>query len=207
MKFEPGSFHIGVIDLFSVILPGAVVAYLVYLGREAVPIKGLIPVPEDEVEKWIFLAFASYFLGHLLFLAGSFLDDTLYDPVRKLIWRKSKDQAFCVADAIRREYITNDAAGEAVNTFQWAKARIMLQHPEAIHEVHRLEADSKFFRSLVVLLLVITIVSFAQQKWDGGIVFSATLLLSFWRYVEQRFKSTKRAYQLVITLENLPPQP
>lgn len=101
-----------------------------------------------------------------------------------------------------------------------------MQHPGALPEVRRLEADSKFFRSAVVLFLIVLAIllvavlwtlvcmlqdfmlhDFVQQEEVYGLasdVASAVLTfvflrLSFARYCEQRTKAIDLAYQLLIT--------
>ena len=93
-----------------------------------------------------------------------------------------------------------------INAFQWAKARLIIQCPSALLEVQRFEADSKFFRSLVVVLLFLA-VWLSWKAFSGNLSWLVVLLclffsgLSFWRYAERRFKATQQAYWYVITLE------
>jgi hypothetical protein len=68
--------------------------------------------------------------------------------------------------------------------------------------VQRLEADSKFFRSLVVVM-VATLFSSAWSPSRSPLLLAAVaglLLLALWRYMEQRWKATNLAYWSVITL-------
>jgi hypothetical protein len=77
MGFEPQKFFIGVIDLFSVLLPGAVLTFLL-----KGPLWQLLGYKPGSDEVVIFLV-VSYLLGHFIFLIGSaVLDDRIYDPVK-----------------------------------------------------------------------------------------------------------------------------
>src|SRR5207249_3912011 len=77
MKFEPETFFIGVIDFFSVIMPGAALAYAIReMGHVQVPSSG-------ETEAWAIFLFVSFLLGHFIFLLGASLDDLVYDKILK----------------------------------------------------------------------------------------------------------------------------
>jgi hypothetical protein len=88
-----------------------------------------------------------------------------------------------------------------MGAFQWAKARLALAHPEALAIVHRFEADSKFFRSLAVALVVLDLWAVATDRGALLAAFPPLLLGALWRFAEQRSKSTLQAYWFVITLD------
>jgi hypothetical protein len=44
-----------------------------------------------------------------------------------------------------------------MNGFQWSKIWLSEKHPEGLFAVQRFEADSKFFRSFVIVLPVLTV--------------------------------------------------
>ena len=71
-------------------------------------------------------------------------------------------------------------------------------------EVARLEADSKFFRSLVIVLAILLVATVANNWHQTGVVFPVLLgvfaVLSYWRYTERRYKSTEQAYRYMIVL-------
>lgn len=225
MDLEPQKFFIGVIDFFSVILPGTLITYLIKDAAWKVLFGGQYPTG---TEGWAFFLISSYLLGHFIFLLGSLLlDDLVYDPLRNatykgqikrlaeggklsaICWRwlavplikDAADAAVRQAVKIKEHYLDPSKASSAINAFQWCKARLTFDHEAAIARVERFEADSKFFRSLVVLLLVL--IPWASAKdWRvllPGVVF---LILAFWRYVEQRVKATNQAYWYIITLES-----
>lgn len=175
MGFEPQKFFIGLIDFFAVWLPGALLTYL------AADRFGIVRMahPADTMD-WIIFLFVSYLVGHLVFLVGSALDSILYDRVRKgmrehqidrlakggrlssrpvralATWMFSdSDEAMRQALRLRDEKLGPVKATEAVNAFQWCKAKLALEHPSALEEVQRFEADSKFFRSFSAILLLL----------------------------------------------------
>ncbi len=237
MGIEPQKFFIGIIDFFSVFLPGALLAYLgkIWLAS-ATKLEGTEPL--------LVFFFACYVLGHFLFLIGSFLDGRVYEPIREAtyekqvvrlangqkklpplllrwlaqkLFRKRPEAAVEQARSIKEGYLRQIGDAESVNTFQWCKARLALEHPAALVVVNRFEADSKFFRSFVPILASLVLwflgieilhavkmlpqdhSSGLRSVWTGGSI--VLLFLAFWRYVEQRFKATQQAYWFILTLE------
>src|SRR5262249_6167075 len=199
MKFDPSKFYIGVVDLFSIMLPGGVLAYYLYASVGSRIFGPLFPELRGDTASWIVFIFAAYLLGHIVFLIGSYLDK-FYGPIRKAFWPATEDFAYVQAREIKRRFIS-ELDGEPINTFQWSKVVLSLQHPPGLVEVARFEADSKFFRTLVVVLTILLV----SVIWHGprDLLIPALLMLialSFWRYVERRYKSTQQAYWYVIVL-------
>jgi 8-oxo-dGTP pyrophosphatase MutT (NUDIX family) len=236
MDFEPQKFFIGVIDFFSILMPGAM---LVYLGKDVVAMQfGLTQgFPLNGVESDIVFVFASYLLGHFAFLvSAALLDDYIYDPIRrwtdwgqiarrlakgkdlsprwlralaesKLMFGKDPDYALMQALRIKARAMDALSADEAINAFQWSKARLTKDLPEGLLTVQRFEADSKFFRSFVVVLAVLSVFYGLQCKWLVAVLCIISTLPALWRYIDQRFKSTQQAYWFLITLEAMKREP
>jgi 8-oxo-dGTP pyrophosphatase MutT (NUDIX family) len=230
--FEPQKIFIGIIDFFAILLPGALFTLLIRdeAARRFFDAGYYYP---DGPKGWVIFGFASYLLGHFIFLIGSDLDK-VYDLLRKptyqeqvkrlaegkrlsfplfryLSWvfftKKDSDSAVTKAVQIKNFYLNPIDASESINAFQWCKARLALEQPEASAAVQRFEADSKFFRSLVILCLLVFVlapldlITHADKvPWIAVPV----LVLAFWRYIDQRMKATNQAYWYVITLEGKP---
>ena len=226
MSFEPEKFFIGLMDFFAILLPGALLTYVLkdslgpwLFGQGYVGLAG--------GEAWAVFLFGAYLLGHFIFLIGSLLDGRVYDPLRDatpakqidrlagggdLSWRPARwlaarlfkenmDRALHQAVRIKEHYLDPLDASSAINAFQWCKVKLTLGHAEAMTSVQRFEADSKFFRSLLVVLLVFIPVGWARE---GPMAIAAglpVLALAFWRYVDQRAKATTQAYWYIIALE------
>lgn len=225
MNFEPQKFFIGLMDFFSILLPGALLTYLlmdevgpVVLGcdryQELTDVKGVAA----------FLV-ASYLVGHLVFLLGSWLDIP-YDWLRRrslnkqiirlahrgtlspwfvralcwIVFKQEQDLAVNCAGKIKEQALKPLQAKKAVNTFQWSKALLAKEHPESLAAVQRFEADSKFFRCFVIVLLVLVGMWLLQQRWILGCSGMILIPFALWRYMEQRYKATNQAYWSVITL-------
>ena len=226
MNFELQKFFIGLMDFFSILLPGALFTYLmmddvgpVVLGDRYARLAG--------TEAWAIFLFVSYLFGHLIFLLGSWLD-LLYDRARRdtlntqiamlaqrgcllrwyrrtLIWLVFKDERNLAVDRaarIKQQALGPLQAKDSINTFQWSKALLNLECPATLAAVQRFEADSKFFRCFTVVLLLLLAAWPWQLQWPlvGIPVVLGLLLLALWRYMEQRHKSTNQAYWSVITL-------
>ncbi len=225
MNLEPQKFFIGLLDFFSILLPGMLLTYL--LGDDLCRVvlrEAQCPSPDAAEGLFAFLI-ASYLVGHIAFLFGAWWLDELYDAlrdrtengqvrrlvrgrkpsswcVRALVWlffKRESNRAVDRAGAIRRKALAPLAAESAINTFQWSKALLAIESPESLATVQRFEADSKFFRSFVVVLLVLGVVYALKQQWTLVWIAAALTLLSFWRFADQRLKSTNQAYWSVIT--------
>lgn len=72
--------------------------------------------------------------------------------------------------------------------------------PDALTEIRKIEADSKFFRSLVLAFLIIGFCLLLNGYIIIGVSALGLCLLSLYSYGNLRYKSTERAYELVITL-------
>jgi 8-oxo-dGTP pyrophosphatase MutT (NUDIX family) len=229
MNLEPQKFFIGLVDFFSIILPGALLTYFL----------------REDLGSWILgshnygslngnaavaaFLFSSYLLGHFVFLLGSWILDWFYDQVRDATndrqiarlaqggelssallrkaagwWLKRDiDKAVSKAEQIKAHYLGPLGAESSINAFQWAKARLTLEAPASIATVQRFEADEKFFRSLVVVLAILIPCSMLTDPAQIGTAVTSVplLLLALWRYVDQRAKATSQAYWFVITAE------
>ena len=182
MSFEPEKFFVGVIDFFSILMPGALVVYL-YREQIASAVLKEDGFQFQKTEDWMVFLFLSYLLGHIVFLFGSWLDE-LYDWLRKgtsagqsarlasgknfshqrkqalagFLFRRNPDEAVTQAVRIKSRALAALSAQDSVNAYQWCKARLSKDHPPGLVAVQRFEADSKFFRSFAVVLLGFTLV-------------------------------------------------
>lgn len=228
MGFEPQKFFVGLVDFFSILMPGGLLAYL---GKDWAA-KMLLDQPGyrlEGAEAWMVFLFASYLLGHFAFLFGALLDlsydwlrqcTDLGQIVRRLAkgkplscrgwrllarWVFGKHADAAVMQAVRIKSLTLQAlsAEDAINAYQWCKARMSKDHPEGLVAVQRFEADSKFFRSFLVVLAVLALIFAFQQRWIPVLVCAGFLPPALWRYVDQRFKATQQAYWFVLTLEGM----
>ena len=226
MNFDPQKFFIGLMDFFSILLPGALLTWLL-MGEMGPVVLGDRYAKLDGAQAWAAFLFASYLFGHLVFLLGSWLDE-FYDWARRytlntqiallarrdrllpwsaraLIWlvfKGERNLAVNRAAKIKQQALGALQAKDAVNAFQWCKVLLNAESPASLAVVQRFEADSKFFRCFTVVLLLLLAAWPWQHHWPlAGIpVVLVLLLLALWRYMEQRHKATNQAYWSVITL-------
>jgi len=221
MNFEPQKFFIGLVDFFSVLMPGALLAYLsMLLGDRDLHL--------DSAEAWMVFGFASYLMGHFVFLFGAALDHWIYDRLREgtdwgqirrlanggdlsdqrlralakssLLFGQNADAAVMQAQRLKARALQKLSAESAINSYQWCKAYLSKDHPEGLLMVQRFEADSKFFRSFSVVLAILSLIFAYQLRGFFALGCAILLLPAMWRFVDQRFKATQQAYWLVITL-------
>jgi ADP-ribose pyrophosphatase YjhB (NUDIX family) len=226
MDFDPQRFFVGLMDFFSILLPGALLTWLL-MGGGGPDVLGGRYVELAGAAGWAAFLFSSYLFGHLVFLLGSWLDE-FYDQARHrtlnvqiqraargrvpswqivrlfvwLVFKRERNLAVRCADSIKELALEPLAGQQAINTFQWSKALLTAESPASLAVVQRFEADSKFFRCFTMVLLLLLLAWPWQQQWPGAgsIVVLALLLPAMWRYMEQRFKATNQAYWSVITL-------
>jgi 8-oxo-dGTP pyrophosphatase MutT (NUDIX family) len=226
MGFEPQKLFIGLIDFFSILLPGALLTY--FLKDEIGPrFLGDSYTKLADTEGLVVFLFSSYLLGHIIFLIGSLFLDDWYDAIRNAtpegqarrkaegkkpvstlnkwlaarFFKKDVDKPVDLAVKIKEHYLDPLNASSAINAFQWSKARLTLEYPESIATVQSFEASSKFFRSFVVVLCILIVWWLAKGQNVIALISVPILALAFWRYVEQRLKATNQAYWYMITLE------
>lgn len=231
MDFKPNEFFLGVIDLFAVVLPGTIAAFLF---DDTIAKWGWqlgLRIPPDGAMRWLAFIVTAYVLGHVIFLLGAYLD-RVYEYVRgveepfegmskvsqadpkkaakavaRQAKREKKDELFRKAKAVRSKYLPGL---ERPNPFKFAKALLSAESPALVSDIARLEADSKFFRSLAVVVLL-----FLAVKWpllwaaalkEGSMALAApvaVLVLFLARYCERRHKSAELAFAYLITYDML----
>jgi len=233
MSAEPDKFYVGVVDLFSVILPGAALCYVIQFHQKSLSwlLPDLSGLSLGDYERGAVFLVSSYVLGHFVFLFGSLLDEHLYERLRSAtVWNqkarmaKKRARAWALTQwlALRlfgphpdqalqrvielKQAVIPDLDGRAVvNAFQWSKARLAVLSPSGLGEVQRAEADSKFFRSFSVVLLV-GLLSLSLQASHSPHTLPLLLCiaclgaLSVWRYIDRRFKATQLAYWHLISV-------
>ncbi len=198
---KPGDFYVGMITFFAILLPGAAGVAVLMPLLDARAQGRMAALPSTELADWMAFLLAAYFLGHLIFLVGSYID-IFYSWLRERFNPYTNESAYQCAAAIRDELVL-ESERCALNPFQWSRALLTALYPEAAAEVQALEADSKFFRSLLVVLTLSAGVFFWTHHRTAGFIALAFLAPCFARYYERRLKSTTQAYIYIVTLHRL----
>ena len=203
MDYKPSDLLIGIVDFFAILLPGALLSLLCLDVAHTHIFNGsVLPEIKGDAQGWLAFLFSSYLVGHFIFLLGSHLDSIYDSTYRKYKVRRGHKILDFVIEAKERQL--GEGNENMVNAYKWARTYVQLRSPEAGAEISRLEADSKFFRSLIIVLLIVCIVLLFKSFWIQAAFCFLLVLISFWRYFEQRWKFTILAYQYFVALLKLP---
>jgi hypothetical protein len=190
---KPGDFLLGVLDFFAIVLPGAMATWLAAQYVPASVVRGAIAFAAPEPSEWqVVTAFllSSYTLGHFVFMAGSGLDRS-YDRWRSRVKPKSHDVAYAAAARLQKK-LNEELTGGELTTLKWARTYIQVKAPHARVEIDRLEADHKFFRSVVVIGTLFAAHFLLRQGAPVPALAAAGLAaLSYRRYLTRRWQMTE----------------
>ncbi len=195
---KPNDFFVGIIDLFAILLPGGVLTFILLTEYESFFDK---VINLTGAQGWVAFLFGSYLLGHIIFMIGAKLDD-LYDAQRKKKNPYTNESAYQCATKIKNRLLDKEET-KSINTYHWSISFLTTQYPEAMVEINRLVADSKFFRSLVVILPIISLILILDKLYLHAVIFLALIVPCYLRYYGRRLKSTTRAYQYIVMLNGL----
>jgi hypothetical protein len=166
MDVDAQKFFIGLMDVFSILLPGALLTYLL-MGEVGPIVLGDRYTQLAGAQAWAAFLFASYLFGHLVFLLGSWLDEfygwargyklntqiALLAPrgrllawtARSLVWlvfNGKRNLAVDRAAKIKQQALGALQAKDAINTFQWSKVWLNAESPASLAVVQSFEAGS-----------------------------------------------------------------
>jgi len=218
MNFKPSTFHIGIIDLFAILLPGAILSIMLYQMDVEVLQSSTPSGRSIGLKTWVnelyttssFLAsfvflLSSYVLGHFLVVLGSLVLDKLYDKLngvyifKKEKYRRNLNSIKKIREQLYRDY----SLGDYLSNFEWSKYKLYQDNPSIIAEIEKHQAHSKFFRSLVLILPVISIALSIHGNLALGVFTAVLMIFAFYRYVERKRKSTETAYKNIVLNEYL----
>ncbi len=128
--------------------------------------------------------------------------DAIYDLHRKMRNPYTNELAFQCASKIKHLFLS-EIERKTVNTYQWSTSILTTMYPEAMIEVNRLVADSKFFRSIVVIIPIISAIFFESGNYYLSSIVLIFIIPCYLRYYDRRLKSTTRAYQYIVMLNGL----
>lgn len=104
-------------------------------------------------------------------------------------------------------YNAQNSSARPTGVYQWTRAWLRIRSPEATMEVDRLEADSKLFRTLGVVLPIAVVLSWKTLWGQGRFVWLAAVaavFLSLWRYCDLRQKTIRACYLHFVQLQSEP---
>src|SRR5262249_1014589 len=147
---------------------------------------------------------SAYVLGHFVFFIGAKVLDDWYDRWRERVHPNDEDTTFRAADDLRRSVsgkLGDSSAKGAMSTLKWARPYATIHCPETRTEIDGFEANSKFFRSLVVLFAVAALHFLVHEQRLGFAVACGVLcVLSLLRFYDQRWKSSELTFATAVIL-------
>jgi hypothetical protein len=221
MNFKPSDFFIGLVDFFSIILPGFIVSFM--LRNELLKLLSL----NSDLDGFNLSAFyfvSSYILGHFVYALGTVLRILFYESTKHLFYHKIRDwyvrkflknkKKPTVAswvliedlEEIKNETQLSEISKGRLKGFKWGKAVIEMKHPEMIQQINRLEADAKFFRSLVIVSLIAIGVTIFQGKGPELMkvtIWSLVLCFSFWRYINRQYNAEEEVSIIIHSMRSV----
>ena len=200
---KPSDFYIGTIDLFAILLPGAIATLLFYYAS-GLKMDTLLYTPERYSDFYNALLFllSAYLLGHIISQFSSYIDEWIYNRYKSRIY--NNQSRLNLVKQIRSNYHSVEKGEKYINNFEWSRARLLKEFPEAITEIERYMADSKFFRGLILILLVLAGVLIMKAYYAMATASALVAVFSLIRYIQKKRKATETVYKYVIYLENCP---
>jgi hypothetical protein len=198
---KPGDFLLSALDFFAILLPGAIATWLVSQYAPADIANYMRPGSgeADAALRWTVFLLGSYMFGHFVFMIGSNLD-AIYDLWRRRTKVALSNSTYLAAEQLR-DTLTKQLKGSEFTPLKWAKSYIQIHSPQARVDIDRLEANSKFFRGMVVISVVL-IAHFLLSKRSLPMAAAAALvgMLSFSRFCSERWKMTELSYGTAVVL-------
>lgn len=198
MSFGLRDFFVGVVHIFVIFLPGAIVVFSVlqfFPGlREFVD-----PAGFGEVGSLVLFLGASYFFGHLISLLASLLEDSLPSPSRRREGaRIGAELRRRVTDTCRRLLGAELVSNRSLR--RWAAVLVRRKEGVLQTAIDAKDADRRFFRNIRLVLLLLAAVAgslwIVDDQWQRSTMVLVFLAgLAHFRYVDQDVKFTQSVFE------------
>jgi hypothetical protein len=150
LPYKASDFFVDVVAFFAVVLPGGLLAFLGLLRLELFK-EIQVPAFLTGVVGWVAFFAAAFLIGQALYAAGSWFLDQIYNRTYRRYKNSIKgDPGDPVRDVIKEQFPN----APRPTAFPWARAYLGVRNAAAAAAVDELDADSKFFRSLAVALII-----------------------------------------------------
>lgn len=195
---KPADFFIGVMEFFAILMPGAVLVYLMLVLAPQLTTAFEPQLGASTLVKWSAFAVSAYVAGHVLHHIGSVLDDW-YDHGFAMHKRRFGDERLLL-DA--RDLVRTELGGslEGISTFEWAGSWVRAHSDSAGAELERSGADSKFFRSLCIVSGIAVVVFLLQGAVFTAMGLMALSVFSYRRFCKRRWDTAQRTYEYFVML-------
>lgn len=157
--FNPANFYLGVVELFAILLPGAILTFVVYwspflsvlFGGDELSSR---PLPDNLVIRVIGFAVVSYVVGHFLAALGYFVMEPLFGYYYAS-GRPGAVRLLAVAEQAYDKINDIVKVGDSrVEQFRWTVGYLNLYSPQASTRLDSVEAECKFFRNLTPAIVL-----------------------------------------------------
>jgi hypothetical protein len=192
MDYKPSDFFIGVIDLFGILVPGAV---LLFLDGDMLLRAMAFQLGPDPATQWAASLVGSYVLGHFLLGIGVPLNKTLemFRPAGSDPFYKEVRESIGLPGKIEHT---------RANAFYRAYAYVRLHSPDALADIERQMADYKLFRGLTLVFALDCAFTLAREVVDVRRLLAAGILLvlaalRFWFLLGWTYRITFEYYALL----------
>lgn len=246
---KPAEFFVGITDFFSILLPGAVMTFVLEHIAKSRQLHILSYEPAEKTAQYAAFLVSAYVIGHVIDLIGASVIDTIYD-LTFAHWKRSSDTLslwhWMLRSPKRLAVETKDwfynifspsekclfsptekssrlenellraaskfAGAECppgINVYKWSRAWTMLRSGSASAEVERMQANSKFFRGMIIVSAITAIYLFFAdpnhpphaRAWAWACVALAAAF--FLRFCDLRWKAVEQTYAFYIALHQL----
>lgn len=197
MNPKPQELFLGVTDLFVILLPGAVLLYVMLFALYGYPLERLPALHWSDTEAGAFALVASYILGHFVSLVASAVEDGFF---RQRDFRKESSTLRVRVEAELAKYgFDVKQAPEKVR--RRAEKMVTYSTSPAAIRLERRAADRRFQRNMVlVAFLSLLLLGFTGRTIEG--VVAAFLFVGFLlRYWDQNRKFTEEVFEAFIGMK------
>jgi len=196
---KPGDFFISLADFFAILLPGAIFTFILWWFLDWWTPETSLAFSSG-AQGWIVFLVASYVFGHLLHQVGSLLDHA-YDKWYVPRFKRKKGQEerlLTLTRELMRGMLGNDVA--MTSAWSWATSYTRIHSDSAARELERVGAESKFFRSLAIVLFLTSFALAIRPCWLGAGIALVLAGFSCWRFFVKRWSATQLTYEYFILL-------
>jgi hypothetical protein len=193
MASKPNDFYLGVIDFFSIFIPGAVLLFLeqakiIELEKYLHILSDHTPANDTSWIIWTAFAVASYMSGHFLFIIGGRLNN-IHDMRREPL-SNQVDKTL-----LSKIGLKNDTKNSVL--LRKVKIYILLHSSSGFSEIERQLANYKFFRTLTIVFSVDAILSIFPLNAPRFVLSVLLVIVCFLRFQDLREETEKLALTML----------
>ena len=209
MDHKPGDLFLSIADIFVVLLPGAL---LIMLSGFVVTPSPFSAIELTAPAGWLAFAITAYVLGHLISGLAALIEDWYYATDRGQ--RSITDVRPEMREKVRTRLteLTGGGWDANGNIRRAAALLVQLQSGSAAMQLQRKDADRRFFRNFIAVVVLVVMLWLVALIVDGvtpapaarvipAVV--ALLLLAVLRYSDQNIKYTRDVFDYFLALDAL----